>query len=310
MVLLAWLFPGYNEALHLDLITNIGVALIFFLYGLKLNLAEILQDLNNWKLHLGILAFTYIVFPLVILLFYPVANLLDYQDVWLALFFLGCLPSAIASAVMLVNLSGGNIPGAIVSASVSGLAGIILTPALMSFFLRELAETGPSFSAMVSDLSIQILLPLVVGLLLNRVVGKFFQRHSHAWTWFDKVTIWLIIYKTFSGSFASKIFVTYGLDKLVIIAVFVVLLFFAMLRLSAKAASLMKFSKPDAYTLSFCGSTKSLIHGSIMAAIIFGDGPGTGFYLLPVLLYHPLQILLGSFIAQGRGAKSKASQAA
>ncbi len=140
MIVLAWLIPGIggeNSPLHLKEITQYGIALLFFFYGLRLSPEKLVNDMKNWRLHLLIQSITFIVFPLLVLLFRPFLKGTDNEILWLAVFFLAALPSTVSSSVVMVSIAKGNIPSAIFNASISGVIGIVVTPLLMGFFLEK-----------------------------------------------------------------------------------------------------------------------------------------------------------------------------
>ena len=58
------------------------------------------------------------------------------------------------------------------------------------------------------------------------------------------------------------------------------------------------FSREDEITAVFCGSQKSLANGAPIAKIIFGANPALGAILLPLMLYHPLQLVACSALAR------------
>ena len=54
MVLMAKFFPfqeSYNQYFNLSQCIDWGIAGIFLLYGLKLNIKDVVRDVSNWKLH-------------------------------------------------------------------------------------------------------------------------------------------------------------------------------------------------------------------------------------------------------------------
>ncbi|HLT74062.1 MAG TPA: bile acid:sodium symporter, partial [Ohtaekwangia sp.] len=57
-------------------------------------------------------------------------------------------------------------------------------------------------------------------------------------------------------------------------------------------------------TLIFCGSKKSLMQGAVMGQVLFPQTLSLGIILLPLMVYHALQLLVGSIIAQ-RMAQNK-----
>ena len=142
VVLLAYLFPefgGESGPLPLGAIGSIGISLIFFFYGLKLSPEKMKAGLKNWKLHLLVQTCTFLVFPLIVLCFYPLISTEDDRNIWLAFLFLASLPSTVSSSVVMVSIARGNIPSAIFNASISGLLGIIITPLWLGLFLNAAA---------------------------------------------------------------------------------------------------------------------------------------------------------------------------
>ena len=124
---------NHNSTFNLNRFIDWGICIIFLLYGLKLNIKEVFRDIKNWKLHLLVQLGTFVLFPLLVALFYPLAKGTDYQLVWLSIFFLASLPSTVSSSVVMVSIAKGNITSAIFNASISGLIGIVATPLLMGF---------------------------------------------------------------------------------------------------------------------------------------------------------------------------------
>ena len=178
-VALAWLFPHAGSAdspVHLKQAGNIGVAIIFFFYGLKLDPVKLRSHLGHWKMHLLIQSTTFLLFPIVILIsrsiFYePSTDLL-----WVGTFYLAALPSTVSSSVVMVSMAGGNIPAAIFNASISSLIGIFVTPLWMNLFVSQQALSTGRLSGVILDLCIQVLLPVAIGLMLHRRLGFLAER--------------------------------------------------------------------------------------------------------------------------------------
>ena len=303
MILLAYVVPGLEHPLHLNLVIDIGVVLIFFFYGLKLNLGSLVSDLSNWKLHVGVQMITYVLYPLLILPFYFIAHDTVYYPFWIGLFYLASLPSTVSSSIVMVSIAKGNIPGAIFNASLSGLLGVLITPIFIGFFITNQSDAAMDFGQVMLDLFVHILLPLILGIGLNKYLGDYFQKYSSTLAWFDKVIIWLIVYRSFSESFTLGVFQQFGATLILVLLGVVMVLFASIFFLSNKAAGLLRFSIEDKITLSFCGTKKSLVHGSVMASVLFAGMSESGIYLLPILMYHPFQIFVISIIAQRYGSR-------
>ncbi len=302
VVLLAWLNPaagGKNSPLPLDSIGTVGVGLIFFFYGLKLSFKKIREGLSNYKLHLLVQASTFLLFPILVLPWYPLAVQQGHELLFLSLLFLAALPSTVSSSVLMVSIAGGNIPAAIFNASISGLLGVFITPLWLSPFLKTQMQAF-SFGQVYFKLFIEILLPVAAGLTLQARLGKYIQAHAARLGMFDKAVILLIIYRSFCHSFETGIFGRAGVAELLLIGLLVGLIFVFMYFITGKLALTLKFSAEDRITARYCGTKKSLVHGTVFSKILFPASMPLGYLLLPLMLYHALQIFVISILASRR----------
>jgi sodium/bile acid cotransporter 7 len=295
-ILLAYLFPTALSDLPLKQITSIGIGLIFFFYGLKLAPSELKLGFLNYRSHILIQLATFVVFPLLTLLFIPFFDGGMESRLWLAILFLGALPSTVSSAVIMVAIARGNLPTAIFNATISGLIGIVATPLWLSIFMMKSGEF--EILDILLKLFLQVLLPLIIGVLLQPYLGKMARFHSSKLSLFDKSVIILIVFNSFSNSFTSKLFDTIKVLDLLKLFGIVLVLFFLVYGLISYICKLMDFSLEDTITAKFCGSQKSLIHGTVMVKIIFGNSAGLGLFLLPIMFYHVSQLLLISIFAE------------
>ena len=228
MIVLAKIIPyreAYNTAFDLNKFIDWGICIIFLLYGLKLNIKEILRDIRNWKLHLVVQFGTFLLFPLLVFLLYPFFKGTDYQLVWLSIFFLASLPSTVSSSVVMVSIAKGNITSAIFNASISGLIGIIVTPLLIGAFLEHTTADVDQM-AIIQQLLLKVLLPIILGLLLNPTLKKIVDKYSKWIGQFDKFIILLIVYESFSNAFVEPIFLSVPPIVFVIISFLSIGLFF------------------------------------------------------------------------------------
>ncbi len=250
----------------------------------------------NYKVHIVIQLTTFVVFPLLAMLFLPFFETGTGSDLWIALFFLGTLPSTVSSSIVMVSLAKGNLPTAIFNASLSGLIGIIATPLWLSFFIKKSGEFD--FGSIILKLFLQIILPLIIGLFLQRFWGDFARKHSKQLSLLDKTTIILIVYSSFSASFLSNLFERISILEMTKLGAMVVVLFFGVYYGLGFLSKKLGFNTPDKITAQFCGTKKSLVHGSVMVKVIFGSSASTGLLLLPIMLYHSLQLLLVAWYAE------------
>ncbi|MDO6808942.1 bile acid:sodium symporter family protein [Zobellia galactanivorans] len=305
---LAYLFPQWGipeSKIPIDTISAIGISLIFFFYGLKLSPSKLKDGLKNWRLHLLVQASTFLIFPLLVLLFRPLIQNGEQEIIWLAFFFLAALPSTVSSSVVMVSIAKGNIPAAIFNASISGIIGVLLTPLWMGLFVKN-AQTEFDFADIYLQLIVQIILPVLLGVVLQRLWGEYAQKYGKQLTLFDKSVILLIIYKSFARSFDENIFNAISFLDLLIVFIAVLALFFILYVLTGFLAKKLKFNTEDQITAQFCGTKKSLVHGTVFAKIIFGNAATIGIILLPLMLFHALQLLVISVLASKMGDKNQA----
>ena len=305
-IILAYFFPQLGRSdspIPLDTVSSIGISLIFMFYGLKLSTEELAYGLRNWKFHLLAQGSTFILFPLIVLATYPFVTGQKHETIWLAFLFLAALPSTVTSSVVMVSLARGNVPAAIFNASISGIIGIAITPLWMAPFLSEQhtsVDTGEIYLSLLTE----ILLPLVIGLSLRRWLGHFARRHSKQFSIFDKSIILLVIYKSFAHSFEEQVFSSIAWSDIMVIMVLVLLLFFAIYGITGLIARYLHFNTADRIAVQFCGSKKSLIHGTVFSKALFRQSSAIGLILLPLMMFHALQILIVSIIATELGKRN------
>ena len=287
---------SYNQIFNLEAFIDWGIAGIFLLYGLKLNLKEVVKDVSNWKLHLLVQTGTFVLFPLLVLVFYPFFGDTIYFKSWLSVYFLACLPSTVSSSVVMVSIAKGNVTSAIFNASISGLIGILLTPLLMGFFLQAHHSEGNQ-AEIIQQLLLKVLLPIILGILLNPIFKNIIQKYSKIIAEFDRLIILLIVYESFSKAFIENVFAAVPSLVFVVIAVSVVILFFVVYAILQWISCKLGFSREDAITTTFCGSKKSLVHGSLFVMILGIPEEQKVLFLLPVMIYHSFQLFYVSWLA-------------
>ena len=287
---------SYNQIFNLEAFIDWGIAGIFLLYGLKLNLKEVVKDVSNWKLHLLVQTGTFVLFPLLVLVFYPFFRDTIYFQSWLSVYFLACLPSTVSSSVVMVSIAKGNVTSAIFNASISGLIGILLTPLLMGFFLQAHHSEGNQ-AEIIQQLLLKVLLPIILGILLNPIFKNIIQKYSKIIAEFDRLIILLIVYESFSKAFIENVFASVPSLVFVVIAVSVVILFFVVYATLQWISCKLGFSREDAITTTFCGSKKSLVHGSLFVMILGIPEEQKVLFLLPVMIYHSFQLFYVSWLA-------------
>ncbi|MHA7944539.1 bile acid:sodium symporter family protein [Formosa sp. 3Alg 14/1] len=298
-IIFAYFFPQWGiegSPFPISTVSSIGFFLIFFFYGLKLSPTQIKSGLYNWKLHVLVQLSTFLVFPLLILMFYPFVQTEEQHSFWLALLFMAALPSTVSSSVVMVSMARGNVPAAIFNASISGIIGILITPLWVGLFIEK---TGAEFDygSIYMNLILGIILPVILGIMLQKYGHQFAMTYSKQLTLFDKSVILLIIYKSFADSFYNNIFNSVNWLDFALLFVIVLAIFFIVFYIIGMIATKLRFSIEDKITAQFCGTKKSLVHGTIFYKILFKNVGASSLILLPLMIFHASQIFIISIIA-------------
>jgi solute carrier family 10 (sodium/bile acid cotransporter), member 7 len=308
-VLVAFAFPepgARGGALHAERVNNFGIALILFLQGLSLAFEKIRSGAGNWRLHVTIQAFTFVIFPVVGILFHYGVPLLwpsEPAAIRDGFLYLCVLPSTVSTSVVLTSVAHGNTPGALFNAAFSNILGVFLTPALVKLLMHTTGQTA-SFGPLLLKILLLTLLPFFLGMLLRRYVKYWVGTHK---TWVARLSngvIVFIVYSAFCDSVVEKVWQRHGFGTTALVLLFVTLLFAGMSGLVGLACRWLRFTREDAIAAYFCSVKKTLAMGVPLAMLIFGARNDLSLILLPIMFYHPLQLLVNGVLAN-RWAKRR-----
>lgn len=299
-----WNEPGtYNGAISLNNIGSYGISAIFFFYGLKLSPAKLRTGLSNWRLHIIVQLATFVLFPTIALAVMLAAGGSANNPLWLGFFFLASLPSTVSSSVVMVSIAQGNIPSAIFNASISAIIGVFITPLWMGLFLTT-SSGAINLGHVILSLILQVLVPVALGMLLNKKLGWISEKYKKALRLFDQTIIVIIIYCSFCESFAGNMFSSLTIWSITLLGTAMVAFFFLVYGTIYALCKALRFNREDKITTLFCGSKKSLVHGTVMSKVLFASLSSVGIILLPLMLYHALQLMVVSVIARRMARKA------
>jgi sodium/bile acid cotransporter 7 len=276
---------------------DIAIALLFFLHGAKLSRAAILAGAGNWRLHLLVLASTYIFFPAVGLALATVLRGSEDAVLLAGLLYLTLLPSTVQSSIAFTAMAGGNVAAAVCSASLSNLIGIILTPLLVGLVMAVNADgSGSSSWHSIQAIALQLLVPFLAGHLLRPWIGGFIDRNKGLLMPVDRGSILLVVYSAFSAAVINGIWSQVNAGDLLVLLLLSLLILLIIMGVNWGMARLVGLSRADAIVLMFCGSKKSLVSGVPMASALF-PAAQVGLLILPLMIFHQLQLFLCAALA-------------
>jgi solute carrier family 10 (sodium/bile acid cotransporter), member 7 len=309
-VMVAFLFPqggAKGGIINPDYVNNGGIALILFLQGLSLALDKIKSGAGNWRLHLVIQSFTFVIFPIVGVLMDKIV-----PGIWKTMphavregfLFLCVLPSTISTSVVLTAVARGNTPGALFNAAFSNILGVIATPVLVHWLMMKGAgQSSQDFGPLLMKITLLTMVPFASGMLLRPLV-KGWVDHSKVWfTRLSNAVIVFIVYSAFCDSVQEDIWHRYGNTVTLLTLVVVVVLFTGVSYLVYGSCLLLGLNREDRIAAYFCSVKKTLAMGVPLAAMIFGQSAELSLILLPVMLYHPLQLFVNGVLASRWGGE-------
>lgn len=292
---LAIVLPVRGQAAEVyDLFTKAAVFVLFFGYGARLSTEETLAGVRHWRLHLTILACTFVVFPLLgaPMLLLPDGFVSD--AVRAGLVFLCLAPSTVQSSINMTSLAGGNVPAAMISATASNVLGVVLTPLLVMLMLPT---NGGGFSWQIAlDVFVQLLLPFFLGQISRFATARLMARNRARLKLLDQLVIVLIVYGAFSDMFATGKWRQLGWNELLVTLGFTLPLLAFMLWFTWNLGRWLKFDRKDRIAIMFCGTKKSLVTGVPIAAVLF-PAATVGMLVVPLMIYHQAQIITSSLLA-------------
>ena len=304
MVAAASVAPARGEAaVVFGWVTKAVIALVFFLHGARLSREAIVGGLTHWRLHLVVLAATFALFPLLCLALAAAPGWITPQALAPGLIFLGCLPSTIQSSISFTVIARGDVPAAVAAASASNLIGIFLTPLLVGVLLH--AQGGGVGAGQVWAIVLQLLAPFLAGQLLRPWIGDWIRARAPVLSRVDRGSILLVVYTAFSGAVVEGVWSRIGVPDLARLVILCTVLLGIVLAVTAYAARTLGFSKADEIAVVFCGSKKSLASGAPMAGVLF-PAAAAGLALLPLMIFHQIQLMACAVIAQRYARRSDA----
>ena len=304
VVVTASILPCRGDvAIGFEWLTKGAIFLLFFMHGAKLSREAILGGIGAWRLHGLVLTSTFVLFPLLGLAVSCLPDMLISPSVKMGFLFLTILPSTVQSSIAFTSMARGNVAAAVCTASLSNMLGVFITPLLAGLLMRsELQSGGGDMLGVMRSIMLTLLAPFIIGHLSRPLIGRWIDRNKAILSKLDRGAILLVVYTAFSAAVVEGIWQRVSaLDIATILLVSAVVLTVVLL-VTRRTAHLTGLSKENEITLVMCGSKKSLASGVPMAAAMFAPAQ-VGVIILPLMIFHQLQLIVCAIIARNYGAR-------
>ena len=304
-VAVASLLPCRGEAATVfGYVTDAAIVLLFFLHGAKLSREAIVAGLAHWRLHLLVLAFTYVLLPVLGLAAQVVGRGWVEPRLIAGVLFLTLLPSTVQSSIAFTSVAGGNVAAAVCSASASNLIGVFLTPLLVRALMG--AHGDGALLEAVRTIVLQLLFPFAVGHFSRPLAARWLARRKMLVGVVDRGSILLVVYTAFSAAVVEGLWGRLSPTDLAAVLALDAAILAIVLVATTVIARRLGFSKPDEVAIVFCGSKKSLASGVPMAGVLF-PAASVGLMIVPLMLFHQIQLMVCAVLARYYAAEAKPS---
>ncbi|MXO71660.1 bile acid:sodium symporter family protein [Alteraurantiacibacter buctensis] len=294
-IVLATILPVTGEGRVIArFVSDAAIFLLFFLNGLRLPRRDVMRGIGNWRFLMPLFIWCFAGMGLAGWGLWQAGMTILPEQVALGLLFLGVLPSTVQSATAYSSLAGGNVATSVVAAAVINVAGVFVTAPLFALAAGT-ASTGIDIGGLERIATI-LLLPFALGQLAQGLAGGWVKDHKPLVSWMDRSSIAIAVYVAFSGAVEqglwSRVDLAAWAALVACVAVFLLVGFGG----SWLLGGLLRLERSDHISFLFAGAQKSIALGAPLATVLFPPAIA-GLLLLPVLVYHLLQLVLSAPLA-------------
>ncbi|KAJ3361166.1 hypothetical protein GGF32_007721 [Allomyces javanicus] len=303
VIVLAYFFPQVGKShgyIRSEYTVKYGaVMIIFFISGLGLKSQVLVKGLLSWRQHLIIQLVSFGAIPAICFGLSRLMALTPMDDALVAGFVVcSTMPTTISSNVIMTAAAAGNEAISLINATLGNILGIVVSPLLLLLYLG--ARTKVDFARIFIDIPITVIGPLILGQILRFTVPSFVAKITKTvnTSSISSCMLLLLVFSTFCDTFESQKHNGGAIDPgslLTMIALIFVVIYPVFLYLCFSIGRLLKFPRPDAISIAYCGSTKTLSLGIPLIGIIYKGDPNIGMYSLPLLIYHATQLFVGGW---------------
>jgi solute carrier family 10 (sodium/bile acid cotransporter), member 7 len=303
MILLGAFLPDAGSSLNPDRVTTTGfVIILFFLAGLSLPTETLKEGMKDIRLHIFLQAFIYIITPLYFFLTaFPFKGVMGGQLI-IGIYALAVLPTTVSSCIVFTQLSEGNTIGAVFNASFANLAGIFISPLLLTFFLNSAGNPMPieELIRIFQGLVVKMLIPFAIGQGLHIGFKAFAVKYKKVFGIMSNLLVLGIVFFSVAKSIENESLQLYW-KQLIVPFIYLAVSNLVLLVLAYFGARVIGLNRANIITTLYVAPQKTLAMGVPLLSTYFVSQPEIlGIALLPILFYHPWQLFIAGLIKDSK----------
>lgn len=299
-ILLAKVYPPIGAVWLAPKITAtwIAVMFIFLLAGLGLKTEEFSQACQRCSFNSFVTLFNFFVDSSIVFGFSKLLSKYNVINQTLAdgMVIASCLPLTINMCVVLTKAAGGDEASSIFNSAFGNLVGVFLSPALILFYIGVSGQV--KVVQVFLKLSVRVLLPIIVGQLLKWFVGPvndFVKTYKKYFKALQMYALVYIVYTVFCKTFGKESDIPVGDVFLMMLFVGIIIVF--LMVLAWYSLQLFFRDEPKLRVMGLYGCThKTVAMGIPLINAIYENNDNLAMYTLPLLIWHPLQLVIGTLL--------------
>jgi len=278
--------------------TWIAVAIIFVLAGMGLKTEEFSKAFQRIYFNGYVQTFNFGLVSAIVFAFSRLLKATNVLNEALAdgMVICACLPMAINVVIVLTASAGGDEAAAVFNATFGNIIGIFLSPVLILLYLGTTGDI--SLGDVFYKLTLRVIVPLIVGQVVQKVfkqVRDFFVKHKRRFKKLQEYCLVFIVYTVFCRTFEEDVGAGIGDTFLMILFQFLILIL--LMGVAWISLRFLFHDEPELIVMGLFGCVqKTVALGVPLISSIYGGDPNEGLYTLPILIWHPMQLVVGSLL--------------
>lgn len=292
MVALAFMVPALGMFVREYKILKIGIFLAFLVTGMTLDTSDVIEQLKNFKVLVAAVFSSLFFFPFVT---YFAANAVftSQPDFVIGALIIATAPVTIASGTVMTGMAKGNISLSLFICVLCNVMAIFSIPPLLSIFVSVTEPIELPVWSMMLNLVLTILVPTIIGQLLQPKVQRIIKAHKKKISIFNQSVVLLIIFNAVAGS-TTKLVDAGG--SIIYAFLFMIVLHNAFLFFNYRLAKFINLDRPSISAFTIHTSQKTLTVSYLVWAGYLADSFPMA--LIPCIAYHLTQSICDTILAE------------